>query len=609
MSTPSDADRRASASELASATGKIVVKGLPVAPGLAVGTPVFHDEGDIDIPVLALSAEDVTAEQRRLATAIRVAKKQLAEVESSIEKEVGRRDARIFSVQGLLLDDPAFRKAIRERIAMRLVNAEVAVRDAVAAWSARLDGMGTAADRDPVADLKDVGRQLIRILAGRPRKVAPGFEEVGDGRVVLVTRELLPSDTAALDRSKLAAIVTASGGAASHAAILARGLGIPAVTDVDVGSLPACGGPWIVDGGEGRVVLNPDGSDVAQALRQSAHFHEVRDQLASQTTESITTADGVELDLMLNVENFDRLKPEMLEGLRGVGLFRTEFLFMDRKSFPSEQEQYEYYVKALALVSGREVTFRTIDVGGDKPLPYFKVPQEPNPVLGWRGIRLSLQWPDMFYTQLRALLRASAHGRVRILLPMITMVEEFQRAKTILTQIQGDLDSKGIAFDHDVKLGAMVEVPATALSTAALAREVDFLSIGTNDLSQYALAVDRNNARVAHLYQPLHPGMLQLLRLIVEGASGSDVHLSVCGEMAGDPDSALLLVGMGLRSLSMPAFHLPLVRRLLSAVTLTEAERVAAEVLAMGSTSRIRAALRQHTLRLAPELSTLLAPS
>ncbi len=592
--------------------GRIVVKGLPVAPGLAVGTPVFHDEADIDVPVIALSAEDVRGEQRRLATAIRMAKKQLQEVEHSIEREVGRRDARIFSVQGLLLDDPAFRKAIRERIAAQLVNAEVAVRDAVLSWSARLAGVGTEADRDPVADLRDVGRLLLRILAGRPRPAAArAVEEAGaDGtKVVLVTRELLPSDTATLDRRRLAAIVTASGGVASHAAILARGLGIPAVTDVDVSSLPAAGGAWIVDGGEGRVILNPKPEDLEQAVHQSRHYQTIREELASRSSGLVRTKDGVAIELMLNVENFDSVHPEMLDGLRGVGLFRTEFLFMDRKTFPSEQEQFEYYVEALGQVGDAEITFRTIDVGGDKPLSYLQVPAEPNPVLGWRGLRLSLQWPDMFYTQIRALLRASVHGRMRILLPMVTMVEEFRRARTMIAQIQSDMEAREVPFDKDVPVGAMVEVPAAALATRDLGESADFLSLGTNDLSQYALAVDRNNARVASLYQPLHPGMLQLVKLAAEGAHQSDAHLSVCGEMAGDPDAVLLLLGLGVRSLSMSPYHLPLVRGLLSAVTLDDARAVAAEVLALHSTTEIRSVLRGHVLRLAPELGTLLPPA
>ncbi|MDG2149712.1 MAG: phosphoenolpyruvate--protein phosphotransferase [Planctomycetota bacterium] len=591
--------------------GRIVVTGLPVAPGLAVGTPVFHDETDIDIPVLALSADDVSGEQRRLATAIRMAKKQLADVEQNIEREVGRRDARIFSVQGLLLDDPAFRKAIRERIATRLVNAEVAVRDAVAAWSDRLKGMGNEADRDPVADLRDVGRQLLRILAGRPgRAAASAVEKAGaDGsKVILVTRELLPSDTATMDRRRLAAIVTASGGAASHAAILARGLGIPAVTDVDVSSLPACGGPWIIDGGQGRVILNPQPEDLDQAVRQSQHYHDLREELAARASGLVRTKDGVAVEIMLNVENFDSVHPEMMSGLRGVGLFRTEFLFMERRTFPSEQEQYEYYVEALSQVGDAEITFRTIDVGGDKPLSYFSLPTEPNPVLGWRGLRLSLQWPDMFYTQIRALLRASAHGRVRILLPMVTMVEEFRRARTMIAQIQSDMQVHGVPFDEDVPVGAMVEVPAAALAARDLGEEADFLSLGTNDLSQYALAVDRNNARVASLYQPLHPGMIRLIKTAIDGAALANSQLSVCGEMAGDPDSVLLLLGLGGRSLSMSPYHLPLVRRLISAITLEEAREVAVQMLELRSTTEIRAELRGHVLRLVPELSSLLAP-
>jgi phosphotransferase system enzyme I (PtsI) len=575
---------------------------------MAVGVAVFHDEGDVDFPVLSITPDQVKAEQRRLATAIREAKQHLAQVEASIGAEVGRRDARIFSVQALLLDDPAFRKDIRARIQEQLVNTEVAVSEAVASWAARLVGVAGQGDRDPGADLRDVGRQLLRLLAGKPRGAAKALAEAGGQRVILVTRELLPSDTAHLDRDRLAAIVTASGGGASHAAILARGLGIPAVTDVDVGSLPARGGRWIVDGSRGEVILDPSPEDVQRATRQNEEFRRIRADLLASSRGLAHTADDVAIELMINVENFTGLSDELVDGLRGVGLFRTEFLFMERTSFPSEEQQYAYYVRALKRLEDREVTFRTIDVGGDKPLSYLAIPEEPNPVLGWRGMRLSLQWPDMFYAQVRALLRASAHGRMRLLFPMITMAEELMRARDIVREIQDELRSKGLAFDEDLPVGAMIEVPAAALDARNLAVHADFFSIGTNDLSQYALAVDRNNARVADLYQPLHPGVLRLVSAVIEAGSETNTPVSVCGEMAGDPMASLMLLGLGLRAFSMSPYNLPVVRKLFAAVTTAEAEQVAKEVFALSSTLDVRRCLREHTLRFVPELVTLLLP-
>lgn len=593
-----------------SGTSSLIIRGVPVAPGLAVGTAVFHDDHDVDIPVLRIRPDEVKREQRRLATAVRKARLQLEDVEHRIEAEVGRRDARIFSVQNLLLDDPAFRKAMRERIASELCNAEVAVRDAVEAWAEKLSGVSFGGDRDPVDDLRDVGRQLVRTLTGRQRAAARAVAEGSSSgeRVVLVTKELLPSDTAHLDRRHLAAIVTASGGAASHAAILARALGIPAVTGVDVSSVPARAGPWIVDGSQGRVVLNPSADDLAAAHAASEEFRSFRDELMSHTRGFARTADDVAVELHLNVENFAELPAELLRDLRGVGLYRTEFLFMERLTFPSEEEQFEAYVQALRLADGREVTFRTIDVGGDKPLQSLRVPHEPNPVLGWRGLRLSLQWPDLFYVQMTALLRASAHGSMRILLPMVTLVEELRRVRTIMGQLMDDLRRRGIPFDEDVALGAMIEVPAAALAARDLAAEADFLSIGTNDLAQYALAVDRNNARVAELYQPLHPGVLRLVRHVIEAAHTAGKPVSVCGEMAGDPEAALLLLGMGLRSFSMSPYHVPVVRRLLSKVKAADAEALAAHVVELSTTTEIRSTLRARVLELAPELATLLAP-
>jgi phosphotransferase system enzyme I (PtsI) len=588
----------------AKTAGKLVVTGLPMAPGLAVGSAVFHTEHDVDVPVLSIVDADVEGELRRLQQAIDDARQQLVELEQRIERQVGSADARIFSMQGLLLEDESFRAGLHDRIRESLVNAEVAVRDEVAEWEHRLAGVGQGSDRDPSADLRDIGRLLLRVLAGRRSDLNLGD---GDEKLILVTRELLPQDAAHLQTGRLAAIVTGSGGVASHAAILARSLGIPAVTGVDVGSLPARGGPWIVDGNAGTVILNPTPADLAAAGRRSADYTRQRAELMARSSGFATTKDGVAIELLLNVENFQELPAALLCDLRGIGLFRTEFLFMNRQFFPSEEEQYEQYAGALAKVGDREITFRTIDVGGDKPLSYLSVPHEPNPVLGWRGLRLSLEWPDLFYSQVRALLRASAHGRMRVMFPMVTMVEEFRRARAIVTEVQSDLRRRGVPFDATLPVGAMIEVPAAALACGTLAEEADFLSIGTNDLSQYALAVDRNNARVAGLYQPLHPGLLVLLRMIVQAADAARTPLSVCGEMAGDPEGTMILLGLGLRSFSMSPYHLPVVKRLISAVELREAHEVAREACALGSTTEVRALLRRHTLRLVPELAAWLS--
>jgi len=585
--------------------GKLVVTGLPMAPGLALGTALFHVDHEIEIPVLSIREEDVPSEQARLERALADAHRHLEELEARIEEQVGSRDARIFSVQQLLLEDESFRDGLRERVRRSLVNAEVAVRDEVAAWEQRFAGVGEDAGRDPAADLRDVGRQLQRMLAGHR-----GGLSLGDGpdRVILVTHELLPSDAARLEHARLAAIVTASGGVASHAAILARSLGIPAVTGVDVAGLSARGGLWIVDGNSGMVIVNPSEADLAAAERRSADYRRFRQELMAQSRGFASTADGVAIELLLNVENFQELPAELVADLRGVGLYRTEFLFLHREWFPSEQEQYEHYVGALEKVGAREITFRTIDVGGDKPLPYLSVPHEPNPVLGWRGLRLSLEWPDLLYTQVRALLRASARGRMRVLFPMVTMVEEFRRARAIVAEVQADLRRRGEAFDEELPLGAMIEIPAAALACQALAEEADFLSLGTNDLSQYALAVDRNNARVAGLYQPLHPGMLVLVRAALQGADAAGTPISLCGEMAGDPLATLLLLGMGLRSFSMSPYHLPVVKKLIATIELEHAREVARAAFALGSTTEVRALLRAETLRLMPDLAAWLPP-
>jgi len=586
---------------------RVVVEGMPVSPGLAVGHAVFHDAADVDVPVLALEEEDVKAEQHRLATALRRAKKQLAEVQATFEKEVGKHDAGIFGMQALLLEDPSFRKGLRTRIAEDLVNAEVAVHDEILEWVQRLAGVHTGGDRDPAADLRDVGLRLLRILSGRPSPSAPVAKGGVEDRYILVTEELLPSDTASLDRTHLAGIVTSSGGAASHAAILARGLGIPAVTGVDVSRLPARGGRWVVDGNAGHVIVDPSDEDVDAAEERGRSFTRLLQELEEETQGVTRTKDGAPVELLLNVENWEELPRRVLSDLGGIGLYRTEFLYLARPYFPSEQEQLDHYKGALDRMDGGTITFRTIDVGGDKPLPYLKTPHEPNPVLGWRGLRLSLEWPDLLYSQLRALLRASAHGKLRILLPMVTMVEEFRAAREILLSIQSDLRAAGEPFDEDVQLGAMIEVPALALACGPLAAEADFVSIGTNDLSQYALAVDRNNARIAALYQPLNPGVLSLVRHIVDACAREGTSVSVCGEMAGDPESVLLLLGMGIDAMSMSPSSVPVVRRVVAAVTRDEAREVFESAIALGSTTAIRERVRSELLRLVPELEAWMA--
>lgn len=367
---------------------RIVVRGVPVAPGIAVGHAVIHDN-DVDVPILALTEDDVGAELKRLSAALRATTRQLAALERSIEEHVGERDARIFAVQGLLLDDPTFRKALRARIRRDLVNAEVAVRDEVAEWTRRLASVSTESERDPAADLRDVGRQLLRVLAGKPRPAT--LKADGGERLIMVAQEFLPSDAASIDRTSLAAIVAATGGAASHAAILARNLGIPAVTFGDATRLPVHGHLWIVDGNTGQVVVNPTDEEVELATSRGEDYHRFRAELVATTKGFARTRDKVAIELLLNVESAAGLDAQGLADLNGVGLYRTEFLYMNRPYFPSEEEQYRHYTDVLGRVGELEVTFRTIDVGGDKPLPYLSTPAEPNPVLGWRGIRLSLE--------------------------------------------------------------------------------------------------------------------------------------------------------------------------------------------------------------------------
>jgi phosphotransferase system enzyme I (PtsI) len=410
---------------------------------------------------------------------------------------------------------------------------------------------------------------------------------------IMLTHELLPSDTAHMDVSKLVAVVTEVGGKASHAAILARSLSIPAVTGVALNTLPTDLGEVLVDGREGILIINPTQKDKDLYASKKEVFLKFKEKLLSRVHEMPATQDGTPIDILTNIENFEDINPVDYETLNGIGLYRTEYIFMNRNSFPSEEEQYQFYSTIVKRVGpDKEITFRTIDIGGDKKLPYFKAPDEANPVLGWRGARIILEWPDIFYTQVRALLRAGVHGWVNIMIPMVTDLEEVRCANRYFKEIQDDLRKHGIPYGENLKLGVMIEVPSAAWDIKNIVLETEFVSIGTNDLIQYILAVDRNNARVATKYQPLNPAVLKVIHWVIQAGVDAGKRVSICGEMAGNFNYTQLLLGMGLRSFSMAPFYVNGVKQVLRSTTIADAERIAGRALNMKTTEEIRTYLK-----------------
>jgi phosphotransferase system enzyme I (PtsI) len=567
--------------------GRSVVRGVGISPGVALG-PVYYLENEIgDVPRRKIAAGEAGAEVTRLQDALRDAEEEFRRQKTAFASGFSEGERRIFDAHLALYQDDLLRESVAARIRGELHNAEAALQDEIDHLATVFSGMDDLF-RERVADVRDVGRRVQRILLRRQQAgLASGTP------VVLVARELLPSDTLTLDRSRLLAIVTEVGGEASHVAILARSSGIPAVSGVKrLETLAPPGTEVAVDGTNGLLIVAPDPHRRQILEREGESFAKERRRLF----EAATKRGGVEhergLQLLLNIENFDNLDPAVLRAAEGIGLYRTEFLFMGRQTFPTEDEQLAFYKDVLTHLGGREVTFRTIDVGGDKPLAYLTTPREQNPALGWRGIRLTFDWQDLLIPQLRALLRAGAHGPLKILLPMITNVEELRHARALLQQLRDDLRRQKLPFGDRVELGVMVEVPSAALGAATLLTEADFLSIGTNDLLQYLFAVDRNNLQVARLYQPLHPVALRLLREVIEAGVRVGKPVTVCGEMAGEFLSVLALLGLGLRRFSMSPARLAEARAIFRHFTPDEAAALLRSVEPATTEGEVKAILR-----------------
>jgi phosphoenolpyruvate-protein phosphotransferase (PTS system enzyme I) len=567
-----------------------IISGVPISPGIAIGPAFVSDSAAIKIPVFYIHKDQIENELKRFEKAVATAKEQIESMIQEMEIKLGSKDAMIFRVHSQILEDSNFIGKVEEKIREEKINVEAALREVITWYSAQIAAVHSSTAKDISADIRDAGNRVIRILMAHEKDNIIKREE----QFVLVTHELLPSDTVHLDKTKLLGIVTEVGGKASHAAILSRSFGIPAITGVDISVFPATVGEVVLDGRKGAVILYPNGADTARYEERRKEFRHFKDTIYVKEEGEAVTQDGTEIELLANIENFDALYNEDFENVRGIGLYRTEFLFMDRNTFPSEDEQYEIYRSILQSTGpDKEVTFRTIDIGGDKKLPYFRTPEEANPVLGWRGVRISFEWPDIFIAQARALLRTGAHGQVNIMLPMVTDLEEVRTANRYFADIKGDLRKRGTPFGESTRLGIMVEVPAAAMDIDNIVHETDFVSIGSNDLIQYVLAVDRNNAKVAEMYQPLNPAILKIIHRVIRAGQNNGKKVSICGEMAGNFNYTQLLLGMGLRRFSMAPFYFSGVKKVIRNTTIADCERIAGRALNMRTMKEIRTYLKR----------------
>ena len=526
-----------------------MIQGIGAAAGVAIGKAFVLPNWEWSLPDNEVNPVDLAKEFERLYEGIRTSKDEIEFIKKEFREVVGPEESSIFDAHLAILDDPVFMSEIRGIIERQYKAAEVAVKEAIDHFVAMFDLLDDEYMKERAVDIKDVGNRLLKHLLGAPEVTLPSDTQP----YILVAKELSPSQLAHLNPTYVLGIVTMMGGKTSHSSIMARALGIPLVAGLE-NKLPnpiQTGDMIVLDGETGSVQLHPDDSTVREYALMREKQHKKREQLELLSTVESITKDGVALRLAGNISSVKELNVALKYGAEGVGLFRTEFLYMDRDSFPSEDEQFEVYRLVAEKVGSQSVVIRTLDIGGDKHLDYFQLPEEQNPFLGYRAIRISLDRKDMFKTQLTAILRASAFGNIKLMFPMISSVEEVQEAKSILSEVMEDLEQRNVSFNRNIPVGIMIEVPAAVMISDYLAREVDFFSIGTNDLVQYVLAVDRMNEQIAHMYHPYHPAVLRMIRMTVEAAQSAGISVSVCGEMAADERSIPLWLELGISDLSM----------------------------------------------------------
>ncbi|MEH1919263.1 phosphoenolpyruvate--protein phosphotransferase [Nostoc sp.] len=559
------------------------LSGIAASPGVAIA-PVVHYQ-PTHIAITEYHVDDPDAEWQRLQAAINIARQEIQAVFSQASLQIGDAEAAIFDAQLLFLEDPVLLEVAHQRILENHINAE-------AAWQAVVDEVATSYRaledsylQERVDDVVDVGRRVLRLLAGN---AAANLHL--ESPAILVATDLTPSDTAGLDPTKVLGICTTSGSATSHSAIIARTLGIPAVLGVDAQVLHLADGTLMaLDGESGRAWVEPE-SDILDLLAAKQSAWQTAQQEARATAhQPAITRDGRQVSVFANIGSINDVQVAVASGAEGVGLLRTEFLYLDRTSAPTEEEQLLVYQAIAQVLANRPLIIRTLDVGGDKPLPYLRVGfPEANPFLGWRGIRFCLDHLDLFKTQLRAILRASVGHQIKIMLPMIATVTEVRAAKVILGEVQAELNQAGISFDAAMKVGIMVEVPSAVAIADQLAAEVDFFSIGTNDLSQYVMASDRTNPRVANLVDALHPAILRMVQQTVQAAHAAGISVGLCGELAADTFATPILLGLGLDELSVNPQSIPRVKQAIARLSIVESEAIAASALQQDSAEHVR---------------------
>jgi len=554
---------------------KPTLQGIAASDGIAIAKVYTLTEPDLT--VTKVTVEDSEKEVSRLDDALAASIKDVELIKETALKNLGEEEAQVFDAHLMVLSDPELIGQVKDSITSNKVNAESALKEVTDMFISIFAGMeDNPYMQERAADIRDVSKRILAHLLGVK---IPSPATIKD-EVIIVAADLTPSDTAQLNRQYVKAFVTDIGGRTSHSAIMARSLEIPAIVGTkEVTSIAKDGDIIIVDGLAGDVFLNPSEEVIAEYRAKAEAFAAQQAEWEKLKDSKTYTKDGHQVELAANIGTPKDLEGVVNNGAEGVGLYRTEFLYMDSHEMPTEEDQFEAYKAVLEGMNGKPVVVRTMDIGGDKELPYLPLPHEMNPFLGYRAIRISLNEPEMFRTQLRALLRASVYGKLRIMFPMIATLNDFRGAKALLEEEKAKLIAEGVAVSDDIQVGIMIEIPAAAVLAHQFAKEVDFFSIGTNDLIQYTMAADRMNERVSYLYQPYNPSILTLIKHVIDSAHKEGKWAGMCGEMAGDQTAVPLLVGLGLDEFSMSASSVLKTRSLISKLTLSDMQALAAKAI------------------------------
>ena len=532
-------------------------KGIPASKGYAIGYAFIYEESEVNIT--EDKVQDIEKELRKVDEAASLCKEQLEIIKSKTERNIGKEEAAVFEAHIVLLDDPEFIGSVKNEIKDSQINSLGAVKKVSEYLVALFETIEDDYLRERAADIKDVSKRLIYNLAGHSIGL-----EISKEDTIVVARDLTPSDTAQLDKSKVNAFITEIGGRTSHSAIMARTLEIPAVVGLgDITKSISNGDKLVVDGMAGVVIINPDDNTIKEYESKIKSYYDEKEALKQLINVTIKDDNGKHIEVSGNIGRPKDVEQVIANGGDGIGLFRTEFLYMDRDSAPTEEEQFAEYKYVLEAMGNKRVVIRTLDIGGDKILPYLEMPKEMNPFLGYRAIRLCLDQKELFKIQIRALLRASAYGKLAVMFPMISGIEEFNQAMEVVKECKKELEVKGRVYSEQIEWGIMVEIPSAAVMADELAKHVDFFSIGTNDLIQYTLATDRMSEKVAYLYNPMHPAVLRLIKMTIDGAHKHGKWVGMCGEMAGDDEAIPILKEYGLDEYSMSATSILNAKRIL----------------------------------------------